>query len=185
MHVALVPASPSVFREYARIPIAFEVRSRLRLPPADIDPTQGLLEEEPVAPSYVKDYDAIPGQSPLDWSHRRDVSHWGVFLASHDGQPVGGAVVIPPADPPTVANLWDLRAHPAARRRGVGAALFAAAATWARSKGHLALDAETQHINVPACRFYAAQGCTLILIEPGAYPNLPHEVKLVWRKTLA
>src|SRR4051812_20062184 len=118
MHVAIVPASPALFREYARIPIAFEVRSCLRLPLTDIDPARLRLEEEPVAPTYVKDYDAIPGQSPLDWSRRWDVNRWGIFLASHAGRTLGGAVVLEstnPALPQPIATLWDLRFHPDAR----------------------------------------------------------------------
>jgi hypothetical protein len=39
---------------------------------------------------------------------------------------------------------------------------------------------ETQNINVPACRFYAAQGCELRGIHPNTYPELPHEVQLLW-----
>jgi hypothetical protein len=39
---------------------------------------------------------------------------------------------------------------------------------------------ETQNINVPACRFYARQGCVLGAIHPDAYPDLPDEVQLLW-----
>ena len=183
MHVAIVPASPAAFHEYARIPIAFEVRSRLRLPPADADLTRFRLEEDPVSPPHVKDYDAIPGQNPLDWPRRYDVSPWTVFLASQEDQTVGGAVLIETTNP-TTATLWDLRVHPAARRHGVGATLFDATSAWARSRGHAALDVETQDINVPACRFYAAQGCDLSAIQRHAYPDLPEETKLAWRKSL-
>ena len=42
------------------------------------------------------------------------------------------------------------------------------------------LIAETQNINVPACRFYAAQGCELRGIHVGAYPEHPEEVQLLW-----
>lgn len=39
---------------------------------------------------------------------------------------------------------------------------------------------ETQNINVPAYRFYAAQGCELRGIHPNTYPELPHEVQILW-----
>jgi hypothetical protein len=45
--------------------------------------------------------------------------------------------------------------------------------------------AETQNINVAACRFYAKQGCTLSAINRFAYRDCPEEVQLIWRKELA
>ncbi len=79
-----------------------------------------------------------------------------------------------------VAALWDLRVAPAFRRRGVGTALFAAARTWAKAGGARRLDVETQNVNVPACRFYALQGCTLAAIHRFAYAECPEEVQLIW-----
>jgi hypothetical protein len=46
------------------------------------------------------------------------------------------------------------------------------------------LTVETQTTNVPACRFYAAQGCGLGSIEPHAYPDFPDEARLLWHKDL-
>ena len=43
---------------------------------------------------------------------------------------------------------------------------------------------ETQDVNVPACRFYHAHGFRLERVVLGAYPNLPNEVQLLWRKPL-
>jgi len=42
------------------------------------------------------------------------------------------------------------------------------------------LKVESQNINVPACRFYDAQGCELRAVQHGAYPDLPDEVQLLW-----
>jgi hypothetical protein len=50
--------------------------------------------------------------------------------------------------------------------------------------GSRELKAETQNINVPACRFYARLGCTLRTIDRFAYANLPDEVQLLWSKDL-
>ena len=58
--------------------------------------------------------------------------------------------------------------------------LFQAAAKWARSRGCRQLKIETQNINVPACKFYASQGCELRTIHPDAYPELPDEIQLLW-----
>jgi len=41
---------------------------------------------------------------------------------------------------------------------------------------------ETQNINVPACRFYARQAFVLGAVNRGAYPDLPHDVQLLWYK---
>ena len=79
-----------------------------------------------------------------------------------------------------LAVLWDIRVHPELRRTGIGSQLFRSAVEWARQKGCKQLKVETQDINVPACRFYAAQGCELRTVNPDAYPDLPHETQLLW-----
>jgi hypothetical protein len=66
----------------------------------------------------------------------------------------------------------------------VGGRLFAAAEGWSLGRRCRWLEVETQNVNVPACRFYARQGCVLAAIDRFAYPDLPEEVQLVWRKTL-
>ncbi|HEU4629742.1 MAG TPA: GNAT family N-acetyltransferase [Gemmatimonadaceae bacterium] len=182
---------PAALADYARVPIAFQVRERL----AVAAPAAGLgglpLVVEPVPLPYTKDYDALPGQHPTAWPGRFDLAHWRILSAWVDGARAGGAVVA--WDTPGVdllhgrtdlALLWDLRVAPTHRRRGVGAALFAAAETWARARGARWLAVETQNVNVPACRFYARQGCTLGAVHRFAYPTLPDEVQLLWYKPL-
>ena len=150
-----------------------------------LDPHTGA--DRPVEVPWGKDYDALPGNHPTAWASRFDLSSWGLLSAHLDGRLVGGAVVAfrtPGVDllegRDDLAVLWDLRVAPDARRTGVGRALFAAAATWARSRGARELKVETQDLNVAACRFYAAQGCALARVDPSAYPDLPGEVQLLW-----
>ena len=173
--------------EYARISIAFEVESCYHV---SGDPGRWMLTEAPVDP-YIKDYDALPGESPRDWPKRFDVSRWRMIVARVDGQWAGGAVVA--FDTPNcdmlegrrdLAVLWDIRVAPEFRRRGVGAALFAAAERWARDQGCTELRVETQNVNVPASRFYARNGCLLAFVDPNAYPDLPGEIRLLWSKGL-
>jgi GNAT superfamily N-acetyltransferase len=164
----------SALAEYARVSIAFEVRVVLDV--VDGAPDFALSERRLKTP-YVKDYDALDG-GPARWPERFDLSRWRLFAARMDGQRVGGAAVALQAE--DSATLWDLRVSTAARRRGVGAALFAAAARWARAHGCRHLKVETQSINAPACRFYQAQGCVLGAIHHGAYPECPDEVQLLW-----
>lgn len=174
--------------EYARIPIAFTVDRVL-----DVVERDGgvMLSERAIASPYEKDYDAIAGNHPDDWPRRLDVGNWTLLAACENGARVGGAVVA--FDTPSielmagrsdVAVLWDLRVEPRHRRRGVGAALFRAAEQVAMSRRCRELHVETQNVNVAACRFYERQGCRLREARRDAYPELPHEIQLIWCKEL-
>jgi ribosomal protein S18 acetylase RimI-like enzyme len=172
---------------YAAIPISFWVRARLRVEWIERGLGGIRLTEEPVEPAYFKDYDAIPGETPLAWPRRWDISKWGILMARDGGAAVGGAVVAWATPGITMlegrddlAVLWDIRVKPERRRQGVGEQLMTAAATWARQRQCRKLKIETQNTNVPACRFYAACGCRLGAVHPGAYAEFPEEVMLFW-----
>jgi GNAT superfamily N-acetyltransferase len=177
-------------KKYARIPIAFTVKSVLRVEARDSGLAGLALEEEAVEPSYVKDYDAYEDGGPLGWPKRFDVRNWGFFLALEGSHPVGGAAVA--FDTPGVhmlagrrdlAVLWDIRVDPDLRRSGIGTRLFDFAADWARVRGCRQLKIETQNVNVPACRFYSKQGCDLGEIDRYAYahhPDVAREAMLIW-----
>ena len=176
--------------QYAGIPITFRVESVLRADPIEGGLGGIELREEKAVPPYIKDYDAYEDGGPEAWLRRFDVRNWGFFLAREGGRPVGGATVA--FDSPGVnmlngrrdlAVLWDIRVHPGVRGRGIGTALFCHAAGWSRKRGCRQLKVETQNVNVPACRFYAAQGCRLGEIDRFAYaghPEVGREVMLVW-----
>jgi GNAT superfamily N-acetyltransferase len=177
--------------DHGRISIAFPVDRVLDL--AVIEGGLGgfHLAERDVPTPYVKDYDAVAGGGPTRWAARFDVSRWGLLAAYVGDARVGGAVLA--FDTPGVQMLherrdltvlWDLRVAPAWRGHGVGRRLFAATERWARARGCTLLEIETQNVNVAACRFYARMGCTLAAIDRFAYPELPDEVQLVWRKPL-
>ncbi len=178
---------------YAAIPISFKVESILR-----VDATDGglgglALVEEKADPPYVKDYGQDSGDesdSPVAWPKQFDVSRWGIFLAYDGPRAVGGAAVA--IDTPglnvledrhDLAVLWDIRVCTDVRGCGIGAALLAHAANWARQQGCTQLKIETQNVNVAACRFYASQGCTLGAIHRYGYaacPPVAHEAMLLW-----
>ncbi|HEY0020443.1 MAG TPA: GNAT family N-acetyltransferase [Longimicrobium sp.] len=177
--------------QYARVPIAFEVREVLDLVVRDGGLGGFALVERPLDVPWMKNYDDYAGERPSRWAIRFDVSRWGLLTAHAEGRPVGGAVVAfntPGVDMlegrRDLAVLWDLRVAPEMRGRGVGAALFGAAEAWAVARECRQLKVETQNINVPACRFYARQGCVLGVINRFAYPTLPDEVQLLWYKDL-
>jgi GNAT superfamily N-acetyltransferase len=178
--------------EYARISIAFEVREIFDVASSDGSPGRFILTKRRLDAPYVKDYDAIEAESPAHWAERFDVSNWEFLAAYSEGRLVGGAAValdtagIEMLEGRTdLAVLWDIRVAPEARGRGVGASLFRAAEARAAARGCLRLKIETQNINVPACRFYARQGCELRAANRFAYPEFPDEIQLLWYKPLA
>jgi ribosomal protein S18 acetylase RimI-like enzyme len=173
---------------YATITIAFEVARVL-----DVGGKSGAwtLTERPIDNPYIKDYDANEAERPSSWARRFDISKWVMLVARHEDQPIGVAVIA--MDTPRldmldgrkeVAALWDIRVAPAHRGRHVGTALFDAVERAALERSCTLLKVETQNINVAACRLYEGRGCRLERVEPGAYPEFPDEVRLIWAKTL-
>jgi GNAT superfamily N-acetyltransferase len=190
-NIHLVQEPMTALTEYARIPIAFTVDRVLDVRPCTDDPGGFVLSERRLDVPYVKDYDAIAGEGPLQWTRRFDLSNWAFFTARVAGRPLGGAAVAfnTPGltmleGRPDLAVLWDIRVSPDARGQGVGSALFETVEAWAQSRGCRQLKIETQNINVRACRFYARHGCQLRAIYYAAYPELPEEIQLLWYKDL-
>jgi GNAT superfamily N-acetyltransferase len=147
------------------------------------------LRERSLSQPYRKSYDAR--EHPAEWPARFDASNWGLIGAYEGNARLGG--VIGAFDSPGVDMLegrddllvlWDLRVAPAARRQGVGSALFRAIEAWARARGCRELKVETQNTNAAACRFYARHGCRLKQVNAGAYADLPDELQLIWRKSI-
>jgi GNAT superfamily N-acetyltransferase len=189
MDIHIEGISAQKLSEYARVPIAFTVTSIFTVESDDNGLGGMHMQEKPVASPYVKDYDSYEG-GPERWPQRFDVRNWAFFLACAQQRPVGGAAIA--FHTPGVnmlvgrkdlAVLWDIRVHPDCRRTGVGTKLFQHVIEWARSKGCTQLKIETQNINVPACRFYAKQGCHLGEIDRYGYashPLIAHEIMLIW-----
>jgi ribosomal protein S18 acetylase RimI-like enzyme len=188
--VSIVRDGHASIPTYARISIAFGVGSRLVVEPVD-DGLRGLcFREEAVMPAYVKDYDALDG-GPMAWATQFAVDNWGLLLASSGAVLVGGAALAfecpcaHVAEPvPESACLWDIRVQPEFRGRGVGASLVREVKKWATERGFRHLHAETQNVNVPACRFYRANGFRLVAVHARAYAELPEEAMLLWEREL-
>jgi GNAT superfamily N-acetyltransferase len=188
VELSVTPVSVEALEEYSKIPIHFEVRSTLE--PELIDSGRGgILLHEKSVPFYVKDYDAMEEEGLARWLKSFDTSNWSLFLAREGSALVGGATVafrspglFMLGNRDDIAVLWDIRVLPERRRTGIGTALVAAAAQWARGHDCRYLKIETQNNNVPACRFYAAQGCRLGEINRFAYsdPRISREVMLCW-----
>ena len=183
IELEIIELSPEELDQYAGVPIAFEVSSSLEV---DEDPTGSfLLRERSIQPPYVKDYDSIEGAAPTSWPSLLSAFEWQMFAARVNNAVVGGALAfVAPRNSARVIVLHDLRVSFAVRRRGVARALFRTVESWGKAKGCSGLEVETQNINVPACKFYEAQGCKLMEINQAAYPELAHEIQLLWRKEL-
>ena len=172
--------------EHATIPAVFEARSRV-----DVEFRNGeySFRVREIDAPFTKDYDEV--ENPMGWPWRFDLSRWGLFAAFAGARRIGGAIAAYATDGVEMLEdrknlvvVWDLRVWPDVRRWGVGSALFRTVEDWARARGCRELKVETQDVNVVACRFYAKQGCTLAEINPLAYPELPDEAQLIWRKRL-
>lgn len=191
MNLEIKSIPPDSLMLYASVPITFQVRSQFRVTPLEGGLGGLVLVEEPVLPPYVKDYDV--DESPITWPNNFDVRNWAFFLARVGNRPVGA--VAAGFNTPGIHMLegrqdlvvvWDIRVHPEFRGKGVGSALFHTVEQWGRERKCRQLKVETQNINVKACRFYAAQGCTLGAINCYGYSNTPYanEVMLLWYKDL-
>jgi hypothetical protein len=95
MPVEVVAIDANQLSRYERIPIRFRVASEFRVEALENGMGGLRLVEEMVDPPYIKDYDALleGRESPSHWPSLFDLSHWGCFVASADGQDVGGAAV--------------------------------------------------------------------------------------------
>ncbi len=189
MEILTLPVNTESLEAYSTVPISFQVKSRLSVDLLGAGLGGVALREVQVIPPYVRDYDETKGAGPMRWLQRFNTSNWVLFLACEGGVPVGGATVAFHTPEvrmlrgrEDVSVLWDIRVRPADRRSGVGTAVFVEAAKWSRHRNCKHMKVETQNVNVPACRFYARQGCSLGEIDRFAYsePHLAHEVMLVW-----
>jgi GNAT superfamily N-acetyltransferase len=190
-HIRIVEEHAGRLHEYGTVPISFTVTRILEVREIDHGLGGVILEERHVAAPYVKDYDAIEGEGPARWATTWDISNWGIIAAFNGDARVGGCVVA--YDTPgihklegrkDITALWDIRVAPELRGRGIGSQVLAAAAAWSVERGSSMLKAETQNINLPACRFYAGHGFALGVISRFSYVEFPDEVELVWYKRL-
>ncbi len=190
MSIEIIEEPLAALPEYESVPIAFRVESRFLVMPVDGGLGGLRFIEESVVP-YIKDYDAHKSERPSAWPTRFDISRWGILSAFKGAERVGGAAVAwktPEVEMlegrEDLACLWDLRVRPDQRSAGVGHQLFRRAIAWARERECLRLKVETQNINVPACRFYARQGCELRGVNRYAYGETLDEIQLLWYRDL-
>jgi GNAT superfamily N-acetyltransferase len=185
--VKIIEIPLSRLDDYARVSIAFEVRTIL-VPDLSESGLAGIrFHEQPVSP-YRKDYDLLG--PPLSWAEEFDLKNWGIFLVVEGEIPVGGAVVAWNTNGVDMLEgrrdmsvLWDIRVLPERRGQGIGKLLLEHAAAWSKAKGCTQMKIETQNVNVNACCFYEAQGAVLGDIRRFAYQHdqrVKDEIQLNW-----
>lgn len=191
MEVEIFEENRKVLSEYEKISIAFLVTSHFRIELSESGLGGIKLIEEAVKTPFKKDYDENEEEKPSRWVERFDISNWGILSAFAGKQRIGGAAIA--WKTPEVymlegredlACLWDLRVHSGFRNKGIGHQLFARALAWSAERGCRRFKVETQNINVPACRFYARQGCQLGAINRYAYPETMNETQLIWYRNV-
>ncbi|MBN2562121.1 MAG: GNAT family N-acetyltransferase [Phycisphaerae bacterium] len=189
MGIEIKEFGPEILPQYAEIPIRFRVKSIFRVEPVDGGLGGLRMTQEPVPKPYVKDYDENEDERVLSWPKRWDLTNWGIFLAFDGDRPIGGAAVAFNTanldmleGREDLAVLMDIRIRPEMRKKRIGTRIIQHAADWARARDCTQLKIETQNVNVPACKFYAKQGCHLGAIIKYVYgePHLHREVMLLW-----
>ncbi len=191
MNIKIIEEDLSVMEEYGRVPISIIVKSQFRVDVIKNGLGGFTFTKEAVSPEYVKDYDEEEGPGPRSWAKKLDLSNWGVLSAFDNEKRIGGGIMAYDTEGvrmlegrTDLAVLSDLRVHPDYRHKGVGTRIFQAAEDWTAERGCDFLKVETQNINVPACNFYVSQGCSLGVVHRFAYPELPHEIQLIWYKEI-
>ena len=189
MAIEITVESCETLPTYGDVSIAYTVDRIFEITISSLNVFQ--LSECMLEIPYQKDYDAIPGNAPSNWSACFDLSNWGFIIARENGARVGGAAIAYRTDAVNLlegrndlALLWDLRISPTHRGHGLGFEIFREVEKWSSARNCTELKIETQNTNVAACKFYQRQGCALRTIERFAYPDLPDEIQMLWYKTI-
>ena len=188
MEISVSPVTQETVARYCEIPSSVEVNARLEVELL-ADGYKGIIfKEKAVEKPYIKDYGGYDGF--LKWTQEFDTRQWVIFLLKDGKKSVGGLTVACRtqglwmlAGRNDLVCVWDIRVHPDYQHRGYGTRLFEKAIEWSKSERYKQLCVETQNINVPACRFYLKQGCTLGGVNRYAYradPRVADETQLVW-----
>jgi ribosomal protein S18 acetylase RimI-like enzyme len=90
---------------------------------------------------------------------------WCVFVAEEGGRLIGQIMGVlrepyPVFEPGRYGYLTDVAVDAAARRRGVGRALFASAKEWLRERGADHVELRAAHRNAISQSFWREMGCT-------------------------
>jgi ribosomal protein S18 acetylase RimI-like enzyme len=90
---------------------------------------------------------------------------WCVLVAESDGELLGQIIGMvrdryPVFEPELFGYVSDVVVRPAARRNGIGEALFSALVAWFRERGARHIELRVAHNNPVSQAFWRAAGCT-------------------------
>jgi streptothricin acetyltransferase len=160
--ITIVPLTCDNRSDLNRCDSAFVVESELCLCAED-----GRISHSanPVTP-WVKRYAA--DQPAGAYLSQPGCAAWLAYVDSH----VAGQVLVA-EHCNRFAYIRDLTVDVPYRRAGVGSRLMEQAARWAHQRGLAGVMAETQNVNVPACRFYDSFGFLLGGFDMQLYRGFP------------
>lgn len=172
---------------YSTIDPSFEVKTIYEVTQEN-NGIGGLRFVEVDVTPYIKNYDRIQGNSPIEWISSLDLEQAVMFLVRISNRVAGGALLITDRQNNfnLTASLWDIRVSPESRRRGIGRSVISHILEYSRSLDCKMVKVETQNTNVNACKFYADSGFYLGTIERFSYsqPELINEYRLLWYRDL-
>lgn len=106
--------------------------------------------------AFGSTYAQTAARPPESW--RQQLQDLATFVARVDDTDVGMVRGGPSSDQPAEAFLLSMWVAPAGRGRGIGAALVAAVAEWARAAGFERLVLDVADRNAPAVALYRRLG---------------------------
>ena len=78
MALEIAPLPASELAQYATVPISFLATHRVRVTVGSV-PSPDV--PEPLSTPFMKDYDGLPGMSPVEWRSRFRLSDWGILTS--------------------------------------------------------------------------------------------------------
>ncbi len=127
----------------------------------------------------TKSYDTIPGNHPTKWPAER--LEGLVVLRKCEGGSVKAAAAMQILK--NKAIIWDIRVAPDRRGCGLGKQLLADCIEAAVDAGVGYVEAETQNINLAACKLYKCAGFEVASIDRFAYEEEGlDEIAIIWRR---
>lgn len=188
MNFKIIEETVDILPEYENVSIAYLVETIFHTELFENGLGGIKLIEKKLKTPFIKDYDAIEDDKPSKWHKKFNIENWEILSAFDGEERIGGAAIA--WKMPEIEScedtlwLWDVRVSPDYRGKKIGQQLFAAVLCWAQKRNCRKLKVETQNVSVPACKFYARQGCKLGAINKFAYPERMNEIQLIWHLNL-
>lgn len=111
---------------------------------------------------WNQEFEGLVARIVADFAEDHDPYLERVWIAEHEGRPVGSVMCVREDGAPGTARLRLLLVEPGGRRLGVGTLLVDTVVAFARSVGYRELVLWTNDVLVPARSLYTRAGFTLV-----------------------